>query len=160
MAVTTSDKAVTDYLDNLLNDSLLDTALIIPPTSSPEPVQAEPIQVEPIQAEPIQAEPIQVEPIQAEPIQVEPIQVELAQPSRETRPRSADTTDVTRRMVPVFDAFQLMSLQGERTLQHRHLMWLGVHELLPLIRHLPSSGLRQYCLRQCETLLRQARTDR
>jgi len=118
MAVTTSDKAVTDYLDTLLSDSLMDAALTLP-VDTPAPQQ----------------------------------------PAVTPRPRSADTTDVTRRMVPVFDPFTLMSLTAEHSLQRQHLMWIGVHELLPMIQQLPPSSLRQYCLRQCETLLRQACVD-
>lgn len=113
MSVTTSDKAVTAYLDNLLNDIALDL-----------PVDEAEVQVSP--------------PITAA--------------SGEYHPK--DTVDITRRMVPLIDPFSLMDLRVDKS--NAHLLWLGVHELLPVVGQLPASTLKQYCLRQCQTLIRQA----
>ena len=113
MSVTTSDKAVTAYLDNLLNDISLDL-----------PLDEADVQV----SSPISA------------------------PTGEYHPK--DTVDITRRMVPLIDPFSLMDLRVDES--NAHLLWLGVHELLPVVGQLPASTLKQYCLRQCQTLIRQA----
>lgn len=102
MAVTTSDKAVTDYLDNLLNDLSLGN----------EPVA----------------------------------------PSTTTQP--LDSIDVTRRVIPLWDPFQLMDMNQIST--NPNVLWLGVHVLLPLCRQLPPSAVKQYCLAQCQALFKQA----
>ena len=69
--------------------------------------------------------------------------------------------DVTRRMVPLLDPFALMGLPTgqQATSSERHLLWLGVHELLPVVNQLPPSQLKQYCLRQCQTLIQQAMSN-
>ena len=114
MAVTTSDKAVTDYLNNLLNDLTLDSVSIAPPSSTPSD-------------------------------------------DADFTFAPADSVDVTSRMVPLVDPFRLMALQDNRG--NQNLLWLGIHGLLPLCMHLPDSAIKQYCLRQCQTLMHKAQCN-
>ena len=108
MTITTSDKAVADYLDNLLNE--------LPPIDVPDEGNATFLPWQP-----------------------------------------ADTVDTTCRMVPSMDVFELMAMAPDQnqSMSHRfkHLTWLSIHLLLPISARLPNSTVKQYLIRQCQTLL-------
>lgn len=68
-----------------------------------------------------------------------------------------DTIDTTHRMVPTIDIFELMSLESPQLeqleLQINLRRWLSVHFLLPITMQLPCSGIKNYLIQQCQTLL-------
>ncbi len=61
-----------------------------------------------------------------------------------------DSVNMGQRLVPCFDPFLFMGVQaGHSRSQH----WLVVLLVLQLCASLPAGKLKNYCLRQCQTLL-------
>jgi|GEM_PF-2021136 len=65
-----------------------------------------------------------------------------------------DSVIMGQRLVPCFDPFLFMGVQAEHT---RSQHWLVVLMVLQLCGSLPAGRLKNYCLRQCQTLLNNSR---
>lgn len=63
-----------------------------------------------------------------------------------------DSNDSGFRLVPCMDPFQFMNMGSSI---HKSNIWLAYLLILNLSERLPQGSLKQYCLRQCQTLLNQ-----
>jgi len=63
-----------------------------------------------------------------------------------------DTINVSQRLLPCFDPFQLMTVQHTFNAVQT---WLVFLTLLQLIKGLPTGRVKGYCLQQCQILLNQ-----
>jgi len=63
-----------------------------------------------------------------------------------------DSINLNQRMLPCFDPFQFMSIDASFNQGQLYLTFLAI---LKTCRSLPHGRVKQYCLQQCQVLLRQ-----
>ena len=66
--------------------------------------------------------------------------------------QARDSNDIGLRLVPCMDPFQFMNMENSISKSN---IWLAYLLILNLSERLPQGTLKQYCLRQCQTLLNQ-----